>query len=349
MGNVNFGRRWPGLLGCSTGRAPVWFPVLLLFAHCLWCQPEPAGSKSDVLPCSTCLGEYPDIRPIPVLDMRAWPEAYLLPQNDSAEEPIRHTPLSTYAEARPRTEEPGLRQHLGLAKLDPEGISAQNAQNGQTSDDAASPPKQRKKRQSSPSATVGSPGHIFWVVPAFKVNYAGHFKPLTPREKFDEWAQSSYDPEGIGWTALQAGTLEHSSTDGFCGYGHGWAGYAKCLGSMELDANDSSFFGDFVFTVWWHQDPRYFRLGEGGFGRRVLYAISRVFITYNDSGKNVVYSSGLAGTGLGAVMSNLYYPASERTVGHTMSRVAIDLGDTAIYNGSAEFWPDIHQWLQKTF
>ena len=123
----------------------------------------------------------------------------------------------------------------------------------------------------------------------------------------------------------------------------------KCFGSMELDANDSSFLGDYLFTVWWHQDPRYFRLGKGGFPRRALYAISRVFVTYDDSGKNVIYSSGLAGTGIAAVLSNLYYPQSDRTVGHTFSRVAIDLGDTALYNGSAEFWPEIHRLARRIF
>ena len=198
-------------------------------------------------------------------------------------------------------------------------------------------------------APSGSPGHIFWVVPAFKVDYQGHFTPLTPREKFGEWAQGAYDPLGLGAGAVEAGTLEHSSSDGFCGYGHGWAGYGKCFGSLELDANDSSFFGDFVFTVWWHQDPRYFRLGTGGFGKRVLYAISRVFVTYNDFGKTVIYSSALAGTAMAAAVSNLYYPQQDRGAGHTMSRIAIDLGNTALYNSSAEFWPDIHHWLQKRF
>ncbi len=199
------------------------------------------------------------------------------------------------------------------------------------------------------SATSGSPGHIFWVVPAYKVNYSGHFKPLTPKEKFQEWAESAYDPLGLGVTVIQAGTLEYSASDGFCGYGTSFGGYMKCFGSMELDANDSSFLGDFVFTTWWHQDPRYFRLGKGSFGKRALYAVSRVFVTYDDSGKNVIYTSGLAGTGVASMLSNLYYPQQDRTVGHTLSRVAIDLGDTAIYNGSAEFWPEIHRWVRRVF
>lgn len=202
-------------------------------------------------------------------------------------------------------------------------------------------PGEKKKEGSSPGATHGSPGHIFWVVPAFHVAYVKQFKPLTPREKFDEWIQGTYDPRGLGLYAAEAATLEHSSTDGFCGYGKGGTGYAKCFGSMELDANISSFFGDFLFPAIMHEDPRYFRLGQGSFGRRLWYAISRVFVTHSDSGRWVFYSSALSGTVLAAAASNLYYPAKDRGVGPSVSRAGIDLGNTALFNAAAEFWPDI--------
>lgn len=209
--------------------------------------------------------------------------------------------------------------------------------------------QQKKNKQYSPTATTGSPGHIFWIVPAFKVDYAGNFKPLTPKEKFQEWAQGAYDPLGLAVGVVEAGTLEYSSTDGFCGYGMGVAGYSKCFGSLELDSNISSFIGDYALTVAFHQDPRFFRLGKGSFGRRAWYAVSRVFITYNDSGKNVFYSSGITGTVAAAAISNLYYPPQDRGLKHTMSRVYIDLGNTALYNGAAEFWPDIHRGLRRVF
>jgi len=212
------------------------------------------------------------------------------------------------------------------------------------------PPEQKPGNgKYSHSATTGSPGHIFWVVPAFKVSYANEFKPLTPHEKFQEWAESAYDPLGLAAGVVEAGTLEYSSTDGFCGYGHGWAGYGKCYGSMELDGDVSSFIGDYALTVLWHQDPRYFRLGKGGFGRRVFYAVSRVFVTYNDSGKNTFYSSALTGTVAAAAISNLYYPPSDQGWSPTISRIGLDLGNTALYNGAAEFWPDIHRGLHKIF
>lgn len=209
--------------------------------------------------------------------------------------------------------------------------------------------KQKKKRKYSPSATTGSPGHIFWVVPAYRVNYQHKFQPLSPREKFNEWAESVVDPLGLTLGAVEAATLQNSPTDGFCGYGHGFAAYGECYGSMQLDAIDSGFIGDYVLTVLWHQDPRYFRLGHGGVFHRVLYSISRVFVTYNDSGHNTFYSSALTGTVVAAVVSNLYYPKKDRGVGPTISRIGIDLGNTELYNGAAEFWPGIHRTLKKIF
>ncbi len=201
------------------------------------------------------------------------------------------------------------------------------------------PSSKNHPRQYSPTANTGSPGHIFWIVPAFKVNY-GKFQPLTRREKFHEWAESTYDPLGLAIGGVEAGTLQYSSSDGFCGYGHGWAGYGKCYGSMQLDAIDSSFIGDYALAVLLHQDPRYFRLGKGNFGQRVLYSISRVFITYNDSGHNTFYTSALTGTAVAGVVSNLYYPKQDVGVGPTISRIGIDLGNTELYNAAAEFWPD---------
>jgi len=42
--------------------------------------------------------------------------------------------------------------------------------------------------------------------------------------------------------------------------------------------------------------------------------------------------------------------AATGSPGHiTMSRVALDLGNTALYNAAAEFWPDIHRKLHRIF
>jgi len=228
--------------------------------------------------------------------------------------------------------------HGFLARVGDISQSASNQQN---------PPADGQDNKSS--ATQGSPKHIFLVVPAFHVTYQKTFKPLTQREKFDQWLQGTYDPRGIGLYAFEAATLAYSSKDGFCGYGKDEGDYLKCFAATEADANISSFFGDFLFPVIMHQDPRYFRLGQGSFGKRLGYAISRVFVTHADSGRTVFFASALSGTVIGAAASNLYYPAQDRGFGHSLSRMGLDLGNTALFNAAAEFWPDIQQKLSHAF
>ena len=196
--------------------------------------------------------------------------------------------------------------------------------------------------EQDPAPTPENPHHIFIVVPAFKVEYGKNAPPLTPREKLTEFLESTYDPLGLGFAGVEALLLEHSNQDGFCGYGPGIGGYAKCYGAARLDAIASGFFGDFLFPVWMHQDPRYFRLGERSGGVRVLHALTRVFITRSDTTRAPVFnSSALAGTVLAGTLSNLYYPHADRGVGLTLSRMAIDLAATATFNLAAEFWQDI--------
>lgn len=215
-----------------------------------------------------------------------------------------------------------------------------------TADSAQSP---KKPSQKQPSAEQGSPKHIFLVIPAFEVSYQKQFQPLTPREKFDEWIRGTYDPGGLGLYAVEAATLEHSSADGYCGYGKSFGDYGKCFGSMQLDSNISSFFGDFLLPVILHQDPRYFRLGKGSVQVRVWYAISRVFITHTDTGRWTFASAALSGSVIAAAASNLYYPRNDRGFGNSLDRFGIDLADTAAFNVSAEFWPEIKHGLKRVF
>jgi hypothetical protein len=118
---------------------------------------------------------------------------------------------------------------------------------------------------------------------------------------------------------------------------------------MELDANISSFLGDFLFPVIMHQDPRYFRRGEGPFGRRTWHAVSCVFFTHADSGRTVFFMSALSGSVFAAAASNLYYPPQDRGFDHSINRMGIDLADTALFNVAAEFWPDIEHRLGRIF
>src|SRR5579864_4840004 len=59
-----------------------------------------------------------------------------------------------------------------------------------------------------------NPHHIFFVIPAYRVEYVQHVPPLTPREKFHEFVDGTYDWRGLGFAAFETGALEHSSPGG---------------------------------------------------------------------------------------------------------------------------------------
>ena len=122
----------------------------------------------------------------------------------------------------PAQGEPGSRPPLlGAKHAAGSDARASNAEPQAKTNRAPAEKNRKAKGTYSSSPDEGSPGHIFWIVPAFKVNYAGRFKPLTAKEKFEEWAQNAYDPLGLGIGAVEAATLEYSPSDGFCGYGVG--------------------------------------------------------------------------------------------------------------------------------
>lgn len=329
----------------ALGRYGLWL-LLVVAPGALYCQSPPALPLLDAesLACTLCDSAAPArSAPAPMVESRSWPAPFLLALSS-----FSVVPEDSRNSWRPHFAEDAAASDAATGQVT--GPAIELAQSQQIPPPGQKPQDQPQEDQHSPTATTGSPGHIFWVVPAFKVDYQNNgFKPLTTKEKFQEWAQGAYDPLGLGTGAFEAATLEHSSSDGFCGYGPGWLGYGKCFGSLELDATVSSFIGDFALTSLLHQDPRYFRLGKGSFERRLWYAVSRVFVTYNDSGRTVFYSAAITGTVAAAAISNLYYPSQDVGVGHTMSRIALDLGNTALYDAAAEFWPDIDQKLHRIF
>jgi hypothetical protein len=102
-----------------------------------------------------------------------------------------------------------------------------------------------------------------------------------------------------------------------------------------------------VFPAILRTDPRYFRLGKGRLGHRFGYAISRVLVTRKDSGGHMFDIPEFAGNATAIAISNLYYPASDRSLTSSLSGFTLQVGIDAFGNELKEFWPDIHGYLQK--
>jgi hypothetical protein len=163
--------------------------------------------------------------------------------------------------------------------------------------------------------------------------------PLTPGQKFQLFFKSATDPWPFALSAVSAGIDQAENS--FPEYGQGAQGYAKRFGADYTDYFTGNFFGNAVLTSWWHEDPRYFQKGTGSFGSRALWAAGSTVWCKRDNGTWGPNYANVMGNLIGAALSNLYYPASDRTVGQTFERGFSVSAQGIVGAEVIEFWPDM--------
>jgi hypothetical protein len=105
----------------------------------------------------------------------------------------------------------------------------------------------------------------------------------------------------------------------------------------------SSFVSGALVPAWTHQDPRYFRSGEGSKSRRVGHAISRLVIARSDRGKTTLNYGEVFGMPAAALLSGLYYPKLERNGSNLGLRLSFQVAGDAATNLLREFGPDLQR------
>ena len=183
---------------------------------------------------------------------------------------------------------------------------------------------------------------MLWVVPNYRAVSAGtRLPPLSVKEKFVLATQDSFDYSSFVMAGMLAGLSQarNSSPE----FHHGLPGYGRYYWHSFADQAVGNYFTEAIVPVVVGEDPRYYTLGkdEGGFWRRTGYALSRLVITRTDTGGKSFNISEIAGNALGASVSNLYYPRTERTLGNSADKWATQIGIDGISNILKEFWPDI--------
>jgi len=166
-------------------------------------------------------------------------------------------------------------------------------------------------------------------------------KPLTSGEKLQVAAAASFSPAATSSAGVYAAFGQAENR--FPSWGQGGKGFAMRYGAAYADQAIGAYLTDAVFPIILHQDPRYFRMGQGGLVRRTTYAVSRVVVTRTDSGLNQANYSEFLGAATAAGIANLYYPADSRTAGYTMQKFGVQLASSALFNMLREFWPDVRQ------
>jgi hypothetical protein len=177
---------------------------------------------------------------------------------------------------------------------------------------------------------------VLGVLPNYYVSYDHEAEPLTARQKYQLAWKSQIDPVTWVTTAAVAGFEQAHGT--FSGYGQGAEGYSKRFSANYADGFIGTMLGSAVLPAWWKQDPRYFYKGTGSFMSRAGYAIANAVICKGDNGHwQPAYSAIIGGLAAGGI-SNLYYPASDRSnVGLIFESAVIGTGEGAIQNLVQEF------------
>jgi thioredoxin reductase len=188
---------------------------------------------------------------------------------------------------------------------------------------------------------------MFWLVPNFAaVSAHTQLRPLSTREKFVLAAQDSVlDYSSFTWTGILAAQAMVLNSDPELG--RGIAGYRRYYWRTFTDGVSGTFFTEAIVPAITHEDPRYYTMGQGGFLRRMGYAISRAFVTKTDSGGTSFNASEVVGNALEAGLSTAYYPPQERGLGQTALNFGTQMESAVLNHIFQEFWPDIRKKILR--
>jgi hypothetical protein len=219
----------------------------------------------------------------------------------------------------------------------------------------SSPPQPGQQSQNSQKAQNPdknkpegvSKDRLFYALPNFlTLENAGQVPPLSTKEKFKVVTKGSFDYVQIPWYGFLAGISQAEDSEE--GYGQGAAGYGKRFGAYFADGTIENYLTGAVLPSLLREDPRYFQSGKGSFTHRTGYAISRIFVTRTDSGRQQFNFSEIVGSALSSGISTYsYHPHEDRNVPNTLSVWGTQVGYDTITLVVKEFWPDIRRKMQK--
>jgi hypothetical protein len=192
-----------------------------------------------------------------------------------------------------------------------------------------------KQQLSEQQVQIAVEQRIWHVFPNFYSSYEWNAPPMEPKQKFQLAFRSMMDPMAFAGAAGIAGFEQYYGI--FPGYGGGVAGYLKRYGAAYANDFSSRMLSSGIFATLFHQDPRYFYKGTGSFQSRAVYAISRAFITRDDSRRWRPNYSHVLGVFAAAGLSNLYYPKESRGLTLTLVNGAVETAGNAGTNIVREF------------
>jgi len=175
-------------------------------------------------------------------------------------------------------------------------------------------------------------------IPVASINSA----PMTIGDKLEFHFAKVYSPFSLLESGFQAAILQWNDDprEWRQGYHGLWRRTASTVGYDTVR-------NTFMFTLdsIGHQDPRYFRSGDGAPVGRATYAFRQTFIGHTDSGRKTLPWVKFAATYGVAFLANSWNPDRLSDDRHAVVRGTVTLAADAGNNIFDEFWPDIKKKL----
>jgi hypothetical protein len=197
----------------------------------------------------------------------------------------------------------------------------------------------------TPAAPVIQDKRAYGVLPNNRTAEAGvPFKALSAKEKLTIASKDSFD--GAVYPTAAIFSVIYQAENQNPSFGQGMKGYAQRVGGAFGDQMIGNMMTEGFMPALLHEDPRYFRLGQGSTGKRVLYAVSRIFVTPNDKNHLTFNFAEWGGNAVATAISNAYY-VDGRDASSNAQKLMIQCGTDALSNVLKEFWPDVKRKLSK--
>lgn len=163
--------------------------------------------------------------------------------------------------------------------------------------------------------------------------------PLNWKQKGLLAVHYTTDPASLG-TIIGISAI-NIAADPHTAYGPGLKGFGGLAGVSMLQNATAEFFGTFAVPALTHQDPRYYRMPNKPLAKRILYAVTRSYISRSDTGKPMPNYGVFAAYPFVAEIGNLYVPGIESDGESTAKRILTGYALDPVNNLVNEFLPDV--------
>jgi hypothetical protein len=209
----------------------------------------------------------------------------------------------------------------------------------QTSGQTKASPTVQPENKTVPLAKQ-QPKRILGIMPNYRAVSAGSIPPPpTAKQAFLIATDNSFDYSSFVFVSLTSMIAEGEDSHPQLGKGvpgfwaYSWRGF--------VDKTDGNYWVIFALPTVFHEDERYYALGQGSILHRAVYSSTRIFITPDYHGHNTINASELLGRGIAQGISTTYYPSASNTASSLATKYSYALLRDAATNTFREFWPDI--------